>query len=235
MNDHKFELLLPVNVIKQRFQSIFFNNYLSLCECFKKRFIKTINTYSKLLFDSNKQSYERGKQLMGQWWTSVWFRWMGTANGRVNHTRAQAETHVHSDKVRWGGGHAELTVLVEVGWGGDAGWIEVLLVHTETGWNQYQDKLTLNSSTSSSCKQEAWRLKRDFKTSSGVGVDKTMLRSCHNRQTRNDWRWDDTRHMTSPHINLKSASWCGLVHRGRCDTFWKNLCHVWYDAETSLK
>lgn len=36
MNDHKFELLLPVNVIKQRFQSIFFNNYLSLCECFKK-------------------------------------------------------------------------------------------------------------------------------------------------------------------------------------------------------
>lgn len=66
MNDHKFELLLPVNVIKQRFQSIFFNNYLFLCECFKKRFIKTINTYSKLLFDSNKQSYERGKQLMGQ-------------------------------------------------------------------------------------------------------------------------------------------------------------------------
>lgn len=118
MNDHKFELLLPVNAIKQRFQSIFFNNYLSLCECFKKRFIKTINTYSKLLFDSNKQSYERGKQLMGQWWTSVWFRWMGTANGRVNHTRAQAETHVHSDKVRWGGGHAELMVLVEVGGGG---------------------------------------------------------------------------------------------------------------------
>lgn len=46
---------------------------------------------------------------------------MGTANGRVNHTRAQAETHVHSDKVRWGGGHAELMVLVEVGGGGMQG------------------------------------------------------------------------------------------------------------------
>lgn len=37
------------------------------------------------------------------------------------------------------------------------------------GWNQYHDKLTLNSSTSSSCKQEVWRLKRDLETSSGVG------------------------------------------------------------------
>lgn len=54
-----------------------------------------------------------------------------------------------------------------------------------------QDKLTLNSSTSSSCKQEAWRLKRDSKTSSGVrGEEETRLCRGHaakHKQTNRKW------------------------------------------------
>lgn len=97
---------------------------------------------------------------------------MGTANGRVNHTHTQAQADMYTE-IKWVGEHAVYD-------GGqqsrDAGWIELLLVQTETGRNRHQDKLTLNFSTSSSCKQEAWRLKRDLKTSSGVegGGDKTM-------------------------------------------------------------
>lgn len=72
-----------------------------------------------------------------------------------------------------------------------------------------QDKLTLNSSTSSSCKQEAWRLKRDSKTSSGVrGEEETRLCRGHaakHKQTGNDRRWEDTKQWTSPHVNLKSV------------------------------
>lgn len=36
----------------------------------------------------------------------------GTANGRVNHTQAQADTHIQSGKLK--GGHAELMVVVGV-------------------------------------------------------------------------------------------------------------------------
>lgn len=38
---------------------------------------------------------------------------MGTANGKVIDTQAQADTHGHSDKVR--GGHAEFMVVVQRG------------------------------------------------------------------------------------------------------------------------
>lgn len=55
-------------------------------------------------------------------------------------------------------------------WGGEVqGRFHFLPVQSKMGWNQYHDKLTLNSSTSSSCKQEVWRSKRDLETSSGVG------------------------------------------------------------------
>lgn len=63
----------------------------------------------KLLFDSNIQSYEQGKQWMGQRWTPVWL----SSNERlIAHKHRQ--THVQSDKSRggggWMGGHAELMV-----------------------------------------------------------------------------------------------------------------------------
>lgn len=102
---------------------------------------------------------------------------MGTANGRVNHTEAQA------DKLGYGKGkHAKfMAVRMQGGW--DFCWSRPK--QGETGnW----DKLTLNFSTSSSCNQEAWRLKCDLKTNSrtGRGGDKTMWSSCHHRQTGND-------------------------------------------------
>lgn len=48
-----------------------------------------------------------------------------------------------------------------------------------------QDKLTLNSSTSSSCKQEAWRLKRDLETSSRVREQEVETRLCRGHATTN--------------------------------------------------
>lgn len=114
---------------------------------------------------------------MGQWWTSVWFMWMGTSNGRVNHTEAQADTHGHSDKLR--GRHAW---FMAVGMQGVLNFCWSRPKQDETG---NQDKLTLNSSTSSSCKQEAWRLKRDLETSSRVRGQEVETRLCRRHATTN--------------------------------------------------
>lgn len=68
-----------------------------------------------------------------------------------------------------------------------------------------QDKLTLNSSTSSSCKQEAWRLKRDSKTSSGVrGEEETRLCRGHAAKNKQEMTGDG-RTPNSGHLPVKSV------------------------------
>lgn len=139
---------------------------------------------------------------------------LGAANVRVNHTQARAD---RCSRVKSGRGR------------GHAGRMVVVVVVMQGAWNSccFQHKLTLNSSTSSSCKREVWRLKRDSETSSGVRVDKTMLMSCHDKQTGNDWRWEDnTGRWTSPHINLnRTVCVCvwWLLHGDVCATFSKHL------------
>lgn len=113
---------------------------------------------------------------------------------KVNRTQAQADTcTVRSSKGRDGG------ACRADGGGLNSCW--------------FQDKLTLNSSTSSSCKREAWRLKRDLETSSGgLGGGQDYVDVMPQITNSNDdWRWEDTWHRTSPHINLHSVCLCMFV------------------------
>lgn len=83
------------------------------------------------------------------------------------------------------------------------------------GWNQYQDKLTLNSSTSSSCKQEVWRLKHDLKTSSRVGGRRRRDNvEAMPPQTNRKWL-EMGRHRTSLHTNLRVYKEYNIMLRKR--------------------
>lgn len=172
------------------------------------------------------RTHEHGRQLMGQWWTSVWFVWMATANGRVNHTEAQADAHVHSDKVK--GGHAWFVLR----WGmqGVLDFCRSRPKQDETG---YQDKLTLNSSTSSSCKQEAWRLKRDLETSSRLREQEVETRLCRGHATTNkqkmtgDGRTPDIGHLPISSWRLCVLALCIHTHYNNNEcVVHKHLSHV---------
>lgn len=90
-----------------------------------------------------------------------------------------------------------------------------------------QDKLTLNSSTSSSCKQEAWRLKRDSKTSSGVrGEEETRLCRGHaakHKQTNKQEMTGDGRTPNSGHLPMSTWRVCVMtsymMHLAHCVVF----------------
>lgn len=84
-------------------------------------------------------------------------------------------------------------------WGRVQGSSHFQPAQNKMGWNQYHDKLTLNSSTSSSCKQEAWRLKRDLETSSGVGGGQDYV-NVMPQQNKQEMTGDEanTRHDISP-------------------------------------
>lgn len=123
----------------------------------------------------------------GRWWRSV------------NHTQAQAGRKLNgSDK--WDGwwrsegvveeGHAELRVAVGA-----------RCTRTHGCHPQQQDTLlTLNSSTSSSCKREAWRLKRDSETVQ-VLVNQT-------RPWRS-WRHTNGHHATTDRQEVAThVMWC---------------------------
>lgn len=97
-----------------------------------------------------------------------------------------------------------------------------------------QDKLTLNSSTSSSCKQEVCRLKRDLKTSSGGSRGKGGTRLCRGHATTNkqemigDGRTPDIWHLpistwiVCVMVLCITRSWCYIVSP------WKKYWRTWY-------
>lgn len=105
-------------------------------------------------------------------------------------------------------------------WFGCRGGFLFLLLQTETGWNRYQDKtypklFHLFFLQARCVKIEAWLKRQVQGLGGGQDYVDVMPRQTNKREMIE--RWDDTRHMTSPHINLKSAG-CGLVHHTLIET-----------------
>lgn len=67
------------------------NRFIATGMCLKSLGNTIAKYYFKLLYDSNIHYFLWTGQLMSQWCSSVWFRWTGTANGRVNHTQARTD------------------------------------------------------------------------------------------------------------------------------------------------
>lgn len=152
-------------------------------------------------------------KLGGQLCFSVWL-WIGTANGGggVNHIEAQADLVMM--RVEGMGCHAEYFG------NGDAGWAELLPFQARTGWNlelqqTYPKLFHLFFLQARGVKIEV-RLKHKFKDwGGGGGGDNTVWSSCHQKQTGHDWRCEDTRQLTSPHINLNFVFY-GHTTTGGC-------------------